>query len=260
MKTRLLSQTAKKFFTITICLGISSQFLLAKPVATFESLSGLVQVRESKGKWQNARLGTKLNTNSEIQTGATGKATLLFVNGNKITLSPGTLVSLDQYGEGGYGTQTTMSLRIGKMNADIAKVNDANVRNHFRVRTPTVVAGVRGTIQEVGHTPDKGSSVKLLESSSEIMNRHGQRSVVPQGGQSTVNKEGTTTADKTESKNQTATMVANQGATAGEAELATSAGDFTFSSNAADFDDFMSLIEALEELQFRNSRVTFQKL
>jgi len=234
----------------------ASTTLAAKPVAVFDTISGLVQLREAKGKWQNARVGAKLSMNTEIQTGPTGKATLTFANGSKIALTPGTLVSLDQYGEGAYGSQTTMSLRIGRMNADIAKINDANVRNHFRVRTPTVVAGVRGTIQEVGYTPDRGTLVVLVESSSEIVNRHGQRSVVPQGGHSSVSKEGTVTADKHETKTQTATMVMGHGTTAGEAEMATSAGDFTFSSNTADFDDFLSFFD---DLLYVRDQVTFQK-
>ncbi len=232
--------------------------LHAKVVARFESLSGLVQYREKKGKWQNAKIGTQLQSETELQTGPNGKATLLFPNGSKVTLNPGTLASLDQYGSGPYGTQTNMSLRMGRMNADIAKVNDANARNHFRVRTPTVVAGVRGTIEEVGHTADKGTEVILQESSSEVVDGNGRSSIVPQGGKSQITTGGTTTADKMEMKSSTVTM-AGQGATAAEADMSFSSGDFSFSGNLGDLTDLFDLFDEFEALGFAN-RVTFEKL
>jgi hypothetical protein len=234
--------------------------LEAKVAAKFESLSGTVQYREKKGKWQDARIGTSLNTNTELQTGPTGKATLIFPNGNKVTLNPGTLASIDQYGSGAYGTQTNMSLRLGRMNADIAKVNDVNKRNHFRVRTPTVVAGTRGTVQEVGYTPDKGSDVKLVESSAEVTDKSGRTSVVPQGGQSTVTTGGTTTADKQETKNNTTTM-SGQSASTAEAEVSLNAGDALFSANASDFDSVLGVLELLEAQEFGyGDPVLFDKL
>ena len=234
--------------------------LEAKVAAKFESLSGTVQFREKKGKWQDAKIGTALNTDTELQTGPTGRATLIFPNGNKVTLSPGTLASLDQYGAGPYGTQTNMSLRIGRMNADIAKVNDVNKRNHFRVRTPTVVAGTRGTIQEIGHTPDKGSEVKLLESSAEMTDKNGRTSIVPQGGSSQATNNGSVPAGKQAAKENTTTL-AGQGASANEAEVSASAGDALFSSNASDFDTLQRLIELFEAYQFGfGDPVQFDKL
>ena len=246
----------KKISLVLIIAG--SGFIYAKPVAKFESLSGLVQYREKKGKWQNAKIGTPLTADTELQTGPAGRATLIFPNGSKVTLNPGTLASLDQYSAGSYGTQTNMSLRLGRMNADIAKVNDANARNHFRVRTPTVVAGVRGTIQEVGYTPDKGTDVTLQESSSQIVDGNGRISIVPQGGKSQVTTSGTTTADKMEMKSSTVTM-AGQGVSAAEADMSFSSGDFTFSGNMSDMFDLFDFFFDLESLGF-GSQVTFEKL
>lgn len=230
----------------------------AKVAAKFESLAGLVQYREKKGKWQNAKIGQALTTDTELQTGPNGKATLIFPNGSKVSLAPGTMASLDQYTTGPYGSQTNMSLRMGRMNADIAKVNDANARNHFRVRTPTVVAGVRGTIEEVGHTSDKGTDVVLQESSSEVVDRTGRSSIVPQGGKSQITTGGTTSADKMEMKSSTVTM-AGQGTTAGEADMSFSSGDFSFSGNLGDLTDLFDLFDELEALGFAR-RVTFEKL
>jgi hypothetical protein len=253
----------KSKYTKIVSLSLLLGFTLgieAKVAARFESVSGMVQYREKGGKWQAAKISTVLNTNTELQTGPTGKATLVFPNGSKVSLTPGTLASLDQYSTGSYGSQTNMSLRMGRLNADIAKVNDVNVRNHFRVRTPTVVAGVRGTVEQVGYTPDKGSDVVLVESSADVVDGSGRATVVPQGGSSQVTTGGTITADQKETQSSTVTM-AGQGATAAEASMSFTAGDFTFSGNFSDFDDLFSLFDLFDAYEFGfGTEVTFEKL
>ncbi len=242
---------------IAFVLTVAADTLHAKVVAKFESISGIVQYREKGGKWQNAKIGTPLNDNTELQTSPTGKATLIFPNGTKVTLKPGTLAALDQYTTGSYGTQTNMSLRVGRMNADIAKVNDANVRNHFRVRTPTVVAGVRGSNADISN--GMSTNIRMNEHSMDVNNRFGQQIRVPQGGASRVTGNEMLTADKMESREQTATMTAQEGASEEEAEMAFFAGDFLFSNNPSDFADFIDFLDFLDFLSsFGN--VTFEKL
>lgn len=247
----------KKHLMISaICLLAGAGELNAKVAAKFESISGLVQFREQNGKWQNAKIGTPLTPNTELQTGPTGHASLIFPNGTKVTLKSGTLVKLDQYTTGSYGTQTNMSLRVGRMNADIAKVNDANVRNHFRVRTPTVVAGVRGSNADFSN--GTRTTIQMNEHSIQVRDGNGQSSTVAQGDKSQITKGGTITADKMATKDNTVTM-AGQGATAGEIEMAFSSGDFSFSGNFSDLFDLFDLFDEFEALGF-GSNVTFEKL
>lgn len=244
---------------ITILSLAGFEALNAKVAAKFESLSGLVQYREKNGKWQNAKIGSPLTANTELQTGPNGKATLLFPNGTKVTLNSGTLASLDQYTAGAYGTQTNMSLRVGRMNADIAKVNDANARNHFRVRTPTVVAGVRGSNADI--TNGSSTTIRMNEHSMEMRDGNGQQSTVPQGGQSQISKNETITSDKMQSKENTVVITGGEGATAGEAEMSMTAGDFTFSGNLSDIQDLFDLFDLFEAYQFGfGNQVTFEKL
>jgi hypothetical protein len=252
MKTITMKKTLLTFLALAVLGTIE-----AKPVAKFESLSGIVQYREKGGKWQNAKIGTPLTANTELQTSPTGKATLLFPNGTKVTLKPGTLAALDQYATGSYGTQTTMSLRVGRMNADIAKVNDANVRNHFRVRTPTVVAGVRGSNADISN--GMSTNIRMNEHSMDVMNGLGQQIRVPQGGGTQVTGYQMVRPDQLEARDQTATMTSQEGASADEAEMAFFSGDFLFSNNPSDFADFIGFLEFLD---FLNSfgNVTFEKL
>ena len=246
------------FFALAGMLATDS--LSAKVVAKFESIVGAVQYREKGGKWQNAKIGSPLNDNTELQTGPMGKASLIFPNGTKVVLKPGTLASLDQYTTGSYGTQTNMSLRVGRMNADIAKVNDANVRNHFRVRTPTVVAGVRGSNADVSN--GSRTTVRMNEHSMDLMNNSGQQIRVPQGGSSQISRHEMVPSDQMETKNNMVTMVSSESASAYEAEMAFFAGDTLFSTNAADFMDLEDLAAFMDFLDFLNSvgSVDFEKL
>jgi hypothetical protein len=214
----------------------ATESLSAKVVAKFESIIGAVQYREKKGKWQNAKLGSPLNDNTELQTGPTGKATLLFPNGTKVTLKPGTLASLDQYTAGSY------------------------VRNHFRVRTPTVVAGVRGSNTDISN--GTSTNIQMNEHSMDVRNNAGQQIRVPQGGSSQISRNEMVTSDKMETKNSMVTMVSSESASAGEAEMAFFAGDSLFSSNSADFDEFVDFADFLEFLDYLNfaNDVTFEKL
>lgn len=249
---------SKKQFKIlpAVLILLAAGEISAKVAAKFEAISGLVQYREKKGKWQNAKIGTPLTPDTELQTGPTGHASLIFPNGTKVTLKSGTLAKIDQYTTGSYGTQTNMSLRVGRMNADIAKVNDENVRNHFRVRTPTVVAGVRGSNADFSN--GTSTTIQMNEHSIQVRDGNGQTSTVSQGDKSQITRGGTITADKMAMKSSTVTM-AGQGATAGEAEMAFSSGDFSFSGSFADLFDLFDLFDEFEALEFA-STVTFEKL
>ncbi|MFZ5629941.1 MAG: FecR family protein [Spirochaetota bacterium] len=253
MKTITIKTTLLTFLALAALADIH-----AKTVAKFESIAGLVQYREKGGKWQNAKIGTPLTANTELQTSPTGKATLLFPNGTKVTLKPGTLAALDQYTAGSYGTQTNMSLRVGRMNADIAKVNDANVRNHFRVRTPTVVAGVRGSNTDISN--GMSTNIRMNEHSMDVNNRFGQQIRVPQGGGTQITGNQMMRPDQLESRDNTVTMTAQEAATMNESEMAMFAGDFLFSNNPDDFADFMEFVDFLNFLDFLNGSVTFEKL
>ena len=246
---------------LLLTFSLSAATPVATPVAKFESVTGTVQYRVKGGHWENAKLGAVLLANTELQTGPRGKAVLIFQNGSKVSLSPGTLVSLDQYTTGAYGSQTNMSLRIGRVNADIAKL-EGTQRNHFRVRTPTVVAGVRGTLEEVGYSPDKGTEVKLEESSSDLVDKTGHKTHVPEGGKSDVSHHGTHTADQTESKDNTVTITSEEASSGGEQEMSMTSGDFSFTSNTSDFTDFFNFFDqfAQDEFLLFDNTVTFQKL
>jgi hypothetical protein len=175
---------------------------------------------------------------------------LIFPNGSELTLNSLTQVTLDLYSVGRFGTQTVMSLRTGRVVAKIAKYKNANELNYFMVRTPTAVAGVRGTIKEVAYSPDKGAEIKLLESGAEVVNTAHQKSAVPEGGKSKVSETATLTADKVATREAAATMTSTETSSAHEVAISHSTGDFNFSPNSRDFTDMQRIFDKLSESIF----------
>lgn len=243
---------------ILVCLMFAG-VAYAAPIAKFSLVLGKVEYRANNGKWTAAKPGVNLEANSEVQTSLKGKAQIQFTNGNKIFVNPGTTMGLEKYSTGKYGTATDMTLKMGKVTTTILKTGRDDQRNHFRVRTPTVVAGVRGTIQDIGYTSETGTQITLHESSSEVFDASGFKSIVPQKGTSKIDDGGTTTADKMESRSSTVSMGSDVMSSDSEMELMFESGDFTFSGNPQ---DLFELYDDLADLyfDFYGQEVTFEKL
>ncbi len=163
---------------LQILLGvifIASTSLWAVPVGAFVVVKGNVQVKPEKGKWTKATVGMKFDAKTEIQTSLTGNASIKFVNDTVMNITPGTSINIARMVAGSYGTATDVQLSLGRIKTFIAKPKLVEKRNHFRVITPTVVAAVRGSEQEVGYTPEKGTEVIMHEHASDIVNNKGMK-------------------------------------------------------------------------------------
>jgi len=89
------------------------------------------------GSWTALALGQKLSQNSEIRTGPKGKLDIKVPLG-KLRLLGNTNVTIQQL------TANTNDLKANNGNI-LAKVLKLGPGQKYRVETPTVVAGVRGT-------------------------------------------------------------------------------------------------------------------
>ncbi|GEM_PF-2765256 len=151
----------------------------AKTIGKISFVSGNAQIQNGSEAWKDVNIGTPVLDTSRIQTGYNGKVTVTMINGTRMAIGKATLIGMEKFATGGYGTQTNVNLRIGTVTAYVAK-NDTS-RNYFRVRTPTAVAGVRGTVEQISYLPDSGTEVKLIESAADVINRQGLAAKVPQG-------------------------------------------------------------------------------
>ncbi len=240
-------------FAILISI-LAATMLWGTPAAKITSLNGHAQYRLKNAHWKEAKPGTTLEVDSEIQTGPRARLTIAFPNGSTLALSALTRVVLDKHSVGSFGSQVIMSLHGGTITANIARYKTPDERNYFQVRTPTVVAGVRGTIEEISYSPDRGTQVRMIEHGADIVDRQRARSVVPEGGKTHATKEGVTPADKVSTRENTSTLDSKHASTAGEHDVSLTIGDFIYSAHTSDFVEFTKIYDRILQDIFSANR------
>lgn len=112
--------------------------------ARFANLQGTVQVFEN-GKWVKATLASKISDGMTIETGPRSSAVVVFSRGGQMALKAHTRITIsDAQGIVGGGTDREMQMVQGEVSGFVKK--DLQTPNAFRMRTPTVIAGVRGSL------------------------------------------------------------------------------------------------------------------
>ena len=130
-----------------------------------------------------------------LETSANGKAKLLLGDDSVITISPNSKFRISRalYDPAKKSRDSSFTLLAGKVRSLVSKFWGSTGAN-FEVRTPTAVAGVRGTefLQEIN--PDGSSTITVLEGKVEVYNPKDskKRSVTLTQGQRTSVKEGKT--------------------------------------------------------------------
>lgn len=152
------------------------------PAATvfIGQVQGEVWVCRRGGKWSAARPGMALGPHDQIRTGKNGSADLLFPGGSAVRMGAGALLSLDRLparwpaawasqGTRPAGVEESGSRAAGertgveqvRMRLDVGRIWVFIRRGwerwlYYEVETPTVVAGVRGTVFSVAVEPEPG--------------------------------------------------------------------------------------------------------
>jgi hypothetical protein len=133
-------------------------------IITFSSGKVLV-LKDGKDDWQTAETGRSLVEGDMIKTFAGGSAELTISPENKILLKENTCVSIrelvsDSNTQGG---KTELFMIEGKVKAVIDRIESGS---SFSIKTPTSIAGVRGTIFYLNVTEDNkktASGLNLFE-------------------------------------------------------------------------------------------------
>lgn len=137
---------------------------LAAADARFASLKGTVQIFE-KQKWVNVNLQTKIPSGTLIQTGYRSQAVIMYATGGQMALAQNTRVTvLDTPSTS--GTNREIILDHGQVSAFVRK-GDQGAPNKFQMRTPTQVAGVRGSMI-AGMLAGKTLTVEAIQSAAQI--------------------------------------------------------------------------------------------
>jgi hypothetical protein len=100
---------------------------------------------------KKVKIGEKVFSETVVHTGPTGKVRIVYPNGDQINVAPSSSVVISREG-GPSGDQTNLQMLYGKLRAVVTKRENAK-EPKFMVKTPTAVAGVRGTDFAVGFNP-----------------------------------------------------------------------------------------------------------
>lgn len=160
-----------------------------KGVATIGSIKGDVQVqRGGAGSWAAAKDGGLLHPGDRIKTGSESSCVLKWAQGNVLKLTAFTNVSIDTLAKNpaAGSEQSSVSMTNGKAYAHAKKL--AGPQSSFEIKTPTAIAGVRGTKLGVGVDADETTSVECLEGVVVVKGAAGGEVVLNQKEKTTVKK------------------------------------------------------------------------
>ncbi|MCK9573404.1 MAG: FecR family protein [Candidatus Omnitrophica bacterium] len=133
----------KKFLFLFVLFCFSLFMSAFAQMAKIIEVKGDVQVKKAaKSAWEKARIDTFLDKQSEIKTGASSECSLSFDEElkNILTIKENSEVKIENLKPAGISLPQG---RVFSLIDDIAKVEK------FEIRTPTAIAGVRGTGESV---------------------------------------------------------------------------------------------------------------
>jgi hypothetical protein len=116
---------------------------------TITTLAGGVRIlKKGAVDWHYAKLNEFVNEGDKVETAEDGMTSLMFDNGNIIQIQPGSRIMFSilkkdpKTGE----FDNTFEVDSGKVKAVVEKIGKGS---NFRVKTPTALCGVRGTVMYV---------------------------------------------------------------------------------------------------------------
>lgn len=134
---KILTMLSIAFFVFMV--GAAS----AAPMkVTVDKVQGTVQVSKGSG-WAALKNGDTVPVGADVKTGAGSSCILKWAGGNVIKITPMSTVSVSAERTAAGDEKSSVNLKQGKVNAHAKKLSTAG--SSFDVKTPTAVAGVRGT-------------------------------------------------------------------------------------------------------------------
>ncbi|MEI7972894.1 MAG: FecR domain-containing protein [Bdellovibrio sp.] len=133
-------------------IGFLALFLF--PLQGFANVEGMfmvvkgdVQVKAAKASQTvKAKVGQKVGPGDQINTGVDSRAKIVMADKNVLNISPESKIVIENYTNNAKTGEKKVDLKVleGKLRASVEQKYD-DQKNTFQIRTPTAVAGVRGT-------------------------------------------------------------------------------------------------------------------
>jgi len=146
-----------------------TQVRAQKGVITF--LEGTVQVKKSgEAQWAPASPNMILSENDQIRVPAQARAELILDNQSVLRLSGNTVLIIQKLEEekSSRKENTRMEISLGRMWLKMGKL--FNPASRCDVKTPTVIAGVQGTVYQLSVAGDNSTNIQVYEGAVNVYN------------------------------------------------------------------------------------------
>ncbi|HEY1078730.1 MAG TPA: FecR family protein [Bdellovibrio sp.] len=149
-----------KKFLLVASIGLSAVFSQTNAFAAGEMYGvfmvskGSVKIESAKKGASDAKVGAKIYEGDTVVTGADSRAKIVMSDRNVINVNPDTKLQIAKYeNDAASGKKNVeMNLLQGKVRNNVEQTYDGD-KNKFQIKTPTAVAGVRGTQFLAGFNP-----------------------------------------------------------------------------------------------------------
>ena len=135
----------------SMIVGFHFDTWAADSYGIFMVVKGDVKV-ETGGKTSTAKVGGKVQEGDVIRTGADSRAKVVMSDRNVISISPETTIRLAKYVADNNQKEVELELSAGKARANVEQKYQGE-KDRFLMKTPSAVAGVRGTRFLMGFDP-----------------------------------------------------------------------------------------------------------
>ncbi|HOO56143.1 MAG TPA: FecR family protein [bacterium] len=161
------------FFLLLVCAPF--MVFAAEDAAMLMDIEGQVwMLLNDETDWGAAESEFLLQKDDSIRTGADGRARLVLEDKSVVVVGPLSVMKIESvmYDYATGGKEISLSLEKGKARAMVSKLSTAS--SSFEIRTPTAIAGVRGTDFAVEIDPEENkSTVTVFEGVVEVGGRIG---------------------------------------------------------------------------------------
>ncbi|OFZ18211.1 MAG: hypothetical protein A2Z20_11855 [Bdellovibrionales bacterium RBG_16_40_8] len=166
----------KMILTLLLPLLLHSTTWAQSFIGTFVAIKGDVKILRNptnggengplaiyegvKYSYEIAKIGKKIRPQEIVQSGADGKAKITYPNGDQFVIGVGTTMVMPSITDKSEDQKSSsIQLLYGRLRALISK---SGPRNNMKVKTPTAVAGVRGTDFFTRANPSVGTQLTVI--------------------------------------------------------------------------------------------------
>lgn len=135
---------------IAFTISMSSSAIAEDATGIMMVVKGDIKVTSKDGKTEAAKVGKKVSQGDTIVAGADARAKIVMSDKNVINVSPDSKIVIEKYENAGDKKNVELNVVYGKVRAAVEQKYDGE-KSKFNIKTPSAVAGVRGTDFMMGY-------------------------------------------------------------------------------------------------------------